>query len=119
MFSKAFPYEEQIWNIQDEQGFRSRIIAYTPELLLMEWHFFNEGYVIPWHNHYHTQISYIVKGSAKVVFDDGSEKMCKAGEAVSFSPNENHSVVTMEPDTVIMDAFNPVRLDHIENHKKL
>jgi hypothetical protein len=31
--------------------------------------------------------------------------------------SEAHSVVTMEDNTVIIDVFNPVRLDHLANHK--
>ena len=116
MFSKLLPAEEQLQNIQDEKGFRSRILAYTPEILMMEWHFLNEGYVVPLHEHYHVQISYIVKGSAKVILHDGSERLCNAGDAAAFAPNEAHSVITAEPDTLIIDVFDPVRLDHLANH---
>ena len=115
MFSKLFPAEEQLQNVQEEV--RSRILAYTPEILMMEWTFFKEGYVIPLHEHYHVQLSYIVKGSAKVILMDGSEKLCRAGDAAAFAPNEAHSVITAEPDTVIIDVFDPVRLDHLEKHK--
>ncbi len=117
MYSKFFPADEQLQNIQDEKGFRSRIIAYTPEVMMMEWHFFHENYVIPLHQHYHVQMSYIVKGSAKMILDNGSEKLCKAGDAVAFGPNEAHSVITAEPDTVMIDVFSPVRLDHLATHK--
>ena len=115
MYSKLFPLEEQRWN--EQELFRSRVIAYSPEVMMMEWTFFNAGHVIPLHDHYHVQMSYIVKGSAKVIMADGTEKLCKAGDAASFAPNEAHSVITAEPDTVIMDVFAPLRLDHLENHK--
>ncbi|MBO7373375.1 MAG: cupin domain-containing protein [Oscillospiraceae bacterium] len=116
MFSKLFPADEQPQNIQDEKGFRSRVLAYTPELMMMEWSFPNAGYVVPMHEHYHVQLSYIVRGAAKVILADGSEKLCKAGDAAAFAPNEAHSVVVAEPDTVVIDVFNPVRLDHLANH---
>ena len=76
------------------------------------------GHVIPLHDHYHVQMSYILKGSAKITLADGTEKLCKAGDAAAFAPNEAHSVITAEPDTVIMDVFTPLRLDHLANHKK-
>ena len=117
MYSKLFPADKQLQNIQDEKGFRSRILAYTPELMMMEWHFFHANHVIPLHEHYHVQLSHIVKGSAKVILADGTEKLCKAGDSVAFAPNEAHSVITAEPDTVILDVFSPVRLDHLANHK--
>ncbi len=116
MFSRLFPTEEQLQNIQTEQGFESRIIAYTPEVMMMEWHFIDCGHVVPLHDHYHVQLSYIIKGSAKIILADGSEKLCKAGDAAAFAPNEAHSVITAEADTVIIDVFTPVRLDHLANH---
>jgi len=116
MFSKLFPSEEQPWNRQD--AVESRIIAYSPELMLMEWHFFHANHVLPLHDHYHVQLSYIVRGSARIIFADGSEKLGRAGDAVSFAPNDAHSVIIAEPDTVIMDVFTPIRLDHLEKHRQ-
>ncbi|MBO7727864.1 MAG: AraC family ligand binding domain-containing protein [Oscillospiraceae bacterium] len=116
MFSKLFPVEEQPKNIQDEKGFRSRILAYTPETMMMEWHFFHANHVIPLHDHYHVQLSYIIQGSAKIILADGTERNCKAGDAVAFAPQEAHSVITSEPDTIIIDVFSPMRLDHLANH---
>ena len=115
MYSKLFPAEEQLKN--EQETYCSKIIAYTPEVMMMEWHFFNAGHVIPMHEHYHVQLSYIVKGSAKVILADGSEKLCQAGDSAAFAPNEGHSVITAEPDTVIIDVFNPIRLDHLANHR--
>ena len=116
MYSKLFPYEEQTWNCQEK--FRSRMIAYGPEINVMEWTFFETGHVVPMHEHYHVQVTYIVKGGAKLILHDGSEKVTKAGDAVYFAPNELHSVVTTEPNTVIIDVFTPIRLDHVANHSK-
>ena len=62
MFSKLFPVEEQPQNIQDEKGFRSRILAYTPEVMMMEWHFFYTNHVIPLHEHYH--VSFLISHKA-------------------------------------------------------
>ena len=117
MYSKLFPKEEQPQNIQDEKGVRSRVLACTPEVMMMEWHFFHAGHVIPLHEHYHVQLSYVLRGSAVVTLADGTEKLCRAGDAAAFAPNEAHSVVTAEPDTVILDVFSPIRLDHLANHK--
>ena len=117
MYSKLFPADEQLQNIQDEKGFRSRILACTPEVMMMEWTFANAGFVVPLHEHYHVQLSYVVKGSVTVILADGSETLCKAGDAAAFAPNEAHSVIVAEPDTVVIDVFNPVRLDHLANHR--
>ena len=116
MFSKLFPYDEQLCN--RSETCESRIVAYTPEVMMMEWSFPKAGHVIPLHEHYHVQMSYILKGAAKVILADGTETLCKAGDAAAFAPNEAHSVITAEPDTVIMDVFTPIRLDHLANHQK-
>ena len=115
MFSKLFPAEEQLWDRKEK--YQSRMIAYGPEINMMEWTFPDAGHVIPMHDHYHVQVSYIVKGSAKVIMADGTEKLCKAGDAAYFAPNEAHSVITAEDNTVIIDVFAPLRLDHLQNHK--
>ena len=115
MFSKLFPKEMQPKNKQET--FESRLVAYTPEAMMMEWHFYNKGHVIAPHDHYHAQLSYVAKGSARIILADGSEKLCTPGDAAAFAPSETHSVITEEPDTVIIDVFAPIRLDHLNNHK--
>ena len=115
MFSKFFASDTQPVNKQE--SFCSKILACTPEVMLMEWHFDNAGHVIPLHEHYHVQLSYVKQGSVITTLCDGTEKLCRAGDAVAFAPNEAHSVVTAEPDTVVLDVFSPIRLDHLENHR--
>ena len=87
-------------------------------IIMMEWTFHHTGHVVPLHTHYHVQLSYILKGSARIILADGTERLCRAGDAAAFAPDEAHSVITAEPDTVILDVFNPIRLDHLANHKK-
>ena len=114
MYSKGFHLEQQPVNEGD--NFTSRILSYGPGLLVMEWHFPQKGAVTPMHSHYHEQITYIIKGSTEVELADGSKEIYKAGESVYFAPDEDHALVTQEDDTVCIDAFTPVRLDHLERH---
>ena len=118
MFSKFFAYEEQLRNYNEDTGIQSRVISSSPELMLMEWRFPKKGSVTPMHDHYHVQMTYFVKGSVEITFADGSKKIAHAGDAVSFAPGEEHGVVTLEPDTIAIDAFAPLRLDHLEKHRK-
>ena len=56
---------------------------------------------------------YVVSGSVKCILADGSERVLHAGECANIGPNEEHSVVMLE-DTTIIDAFTPIRVDHLE-----
>ena len=116
MFTQVFHIPDQPRNAGE--GFTSRILAYGPGLLVMEWHFEKAGSVTPMHSHYHEQVTHVVKGSTKLSFPDGREDVLKAGESVYFAPNEEHALVTMEDDCVIIDAFTPIRIDHLERHRK-
>ncbi len=116
MFSQIFHSTEQPQNAGE--GFTSRILAYGPGLLVMEWHFEKAGSITPMHSHYHEQVTYVIKGSTKLSFPGGREDVLQAGDSVYFAPNEEHALVTMEDDCVIIDAFTPIRVDHLERHHK-
>ena len=116
MFSKGFHIDDQP---KYESGdVSSRVLSYGPGLMLMEWHFKKEGMVTPMHSHYHEQITFVKKGSTKVTFSDGTEQIFKEGESIYFAPDEEHALVTMEDDCVMIDAFSPMRIDHLERHSK-
>ena len=114
MFSKSFHIEQQ--PINETEAYTSRVLAYGPGLLMMEWSFEKAGAVTPMHDHYHEQLTHVVKGSVKITLADDSEEVFTAGEAVYFAPYEKHAVVTLEDNTVVVDVFNPLRLDHLEKH---
>ena len=115
MFSRPFHLNQQ--PVNETEGVSSRILAYSPGLLAMEWHFANKNSLTPLHNHYHEQLTCIQKGSVKVTMADGSEEVFTAGESVYFAPYEDHAVLTLEDDVVVIDVFNPCRIDHLEKHK--
>lgn len=116
MFTRIFHSCDQPRN--KGEGFSSRILAYGPGLLVMEWHFEKAGSVTPMHSHYHEQVTHVIKGSTKLCFPDGTENVLKAGDSVYFAPNEEHALVTLEDDCVVIDAFTPIRVDHLERHSK-
>ena len=70
MFTQVFHIPDQPRNAGE--GFTSRILAYGPGLLVMEWHFEKAGSVTPMHSHYHEQVTHVVKGSTKLSFPDKS-----------------------------------------------
>ena len=112
MFSRFFSISNQKAGANETTGSRIRMIGYGAGLLLRE-ETFPKGTVVPFHSHYHEQICYIASGSANCILADGSERVLSAGECAYIGPNEEHSVVMLE-DTTIIDAFTPIRVDHLE-----
>ena len=69
------------------------------------------GLVVPTHKHINEQITTVLSGS--IMVETGSGKfIVKAGESIDFGPNVPHKVKALE-DTVVLDAFSPVRSDWI------
>lgn len=119
MDSKVFMIEEQLINKQREKGFVSRILAYTPELMMIECTYFRPGFIIPFHEHIHVQLSYVVEGSVNVTFADGTEKKCLAGDAIAFASSEAHSMETTSRKTVLINVFNPMMAEQLDSHKNI
>jgi quercetin dioxygenase-like cupin family protein len=71
-----------------------------------------KGGVVPRHSHRSEQVSLIVSGALKFVFDDGDEVTLHAGEFFIIPARLPHSAVAME-DTVDFDFFAPRREDWI------
>lgn len=43
----------------------------------------------------------------------GGTKILKVGEGVVISPNMEHEVIPLEPNTRIMDVFYPIREEYL------
>ena len=112
MFSKFFPKEAQKYGESEVFHSKSRVISYGPGVMLRE-EIFPAGTLLPRHEHYHEQISYIAYGKIKCTLADGSEMILSEGEAAYFGPNEPHTLEVLE-DTSVIDAFTPIRIDHLE-----
>jgi quercetin dioxygenase-like cupin family protein len=70
------------------------------------------GGVVPRHAHENEQVSYIVSGALKFVFDD-HEVVVHGGEVLQIPPNIPHAAEVVE-DCVAIDVFSPVRQDWID-----
>jgi quercetin dioxygenase-like cupin family protein len=70
------------------------------------------GGVVPRHAHENEQVSYIVSGALKFVFDD-REVMVRGGEVLQIPGNVPHAAEVVE-DCVAIDVFSPVRQDWID-----
>lgn len=76
------------------------------------------GPAAPMHSHYHEQVSYIERGSMRVIREDGTSEILHAGDAAYFAPNEPHATESLEVGTKCVDSFTPIRVDHLLNHLK-
>lgn len=71
-----------------------------------------KGALVPMHQHFHEQISHVVKGALKFMLEEG-ETVVHEGEVLCIPPNAPHAVVAIE-DSVALDIFNPPRQDWID-----
>jgi quercetin dioxygenase-like cupin family protein len=62
------------------------------------------------HSHHNIQVTNVLSGALKFIFDDKSEKILRAGESVYLAANEPHEVHTME-NSIVLDVFMPERED--------
>jgi len=72
-----------------------------------------KGAVVPLHFHPNEQITWITKGSVKVV-SQGKEFIVKAGDVFIIPPYVPHVFYALE-DTIDIDYFTPVRQDWLNN----
>lgn len=68
--------------------------------------------VMPNHHHPHEQITYILKGSVKMVAG-GKSQVLKAGEGAVIPPDVEHEVTDLEKDSQVLDVFYPLREDYL------
>ena len=72
----------------------------------------SRGAIVPRHSHINEQITWIISGALKLVFDDG-ERIIRSGEMLLIPANLPHAAEALE-DTVDIDIFAPPREDWIK-----
>jgi quercetin dioxygenase-like cupin family protein len=70
-----------------------------------------KGAIVPRHSHVNEQITFILNGALKLIFDDG-EVVLRGGELLIIPPHVPHAAEAME-DTDDLDVFIPRREDWI------
>lgn len=70
-----------------------------------------QGGVVPRHSHEHEQVSSVLTGRVRFVFDGGSVEV-GPGEVLQIPGGVPHEVVVIE-DTLVIDVFTPVREDWV------
>ena len=69
------------------------------------------GAIVPRHSHANEQITWILSGALKLIFDDG-ERVLHGGQMLLIPGNLPHAAEALE-DTVDIDIFGPPRQDWI------
>ena len=79
--------------------------------MLLKVHF-DEGGIGPKHEHYHSQVTYVVSGKFELTIGDET-KMMKRGDAFYIPPHVVHGAICMKIG-VLIDIFSPIREDFIQ-----
>jgi quercetin dioxygenase-like cupin family protein len=87
-----------------------KILTSGGSLMLVEFRF-KKGGVGEVHKHEnHEQIGYIAQGSFELTVGD-AKQIVKQGDSYYAAKNVVHGVVALEDESVIIDAFTPIRED--------
>ncbi len=92
-------------------GIRRRMLGFD-ESLMMTYIEFKKNSVGNLHKHFHTQVTYIEKGSFEVQIGDIKRKL-RAGDCYFIPPDIEHGVVALE-DSSLVDVFAPMREDFLK-----
>ena len=91
-------------------GVSRRVLAYTPQLMIVEVNFEKggEGSV---HTHPHSQSTYVISGRFRFNVDGESVEV-GPGDTLAFVPDIPHGTLCLEAGTLI-DVFSPMREDFL------
>ncbi len=106
--SKEFAFGDEIeWETVGE-GVQRQIMAYDDKIMLVNVKF-NKGGVGPMHEHYHSQVTYVVSGKFELTIGE-QIKTVKGGDAFYIPPHVLHGAVCTEAG-ILIDVFSPIRED--------
>lgn len=106
-----FEQDKMEWEILEDKISR-QIVGYDDTMMMVNVKFKKDG-VGQMHNHIHTQSTHISSGKFEVTIGD-EKKILKEGDSFFVPSNIMHGVVCLE-EGMLIDVFNPVRKDFLEN----
>lgn len=90
-----------------------RVLSHSAGIMLVEFTF-NKGGVGEMHKHdQHEQVGYVAQGSFEIVVGD-EKRIAKKGDSYYAAKNVLHGVVALEDNSILVDAFTPMRQDFLE-----
>lgn len=94
------------------EGVRRKILGYGTNLMMVYVEF-AKGAVGCLHDHPHSQVTFVRKGSFEVQI--GTERrILKEGDSFMAPPNTPHGVVALE-EGILIDSFSPIREDFLQD----
>ncbi|AOW09685.1 cupin domain-containing protein [Flavobacterium gilvum] len=109
--SAAFLKDEDFeWEVVGE-GIKRKIMGYDDQIMMVNV-LFEKGAIGTPHEHYHSQVTNVARGSFEVTID-GLSKVMKEGDCFYIPPHVVHGVVCLE-DGLLIDVFNPIREDFMQ-----
>ena len=102
--------DEIAWETVGE-GVRRQIMGYDDRIMLVNVEF-EKGGIGPMHQHYHSQVTYVISGQFDLTIGEETRRM-KGGDAFYIPPNVMHGAICIEKG-VLIDVFSPIREDFME-----
>jgi len=109
--SKEFIKDDEFeWEAVGE-GIKRKIMGYDDKLMMVKV-LFEKGAIGRLHEHYHSQVTNVAKGTFEVIINNVT-KVMKQGDCFYIPPHIVHGVVCLE-DGLLIDVFSPIREDFIQ-----
>ncbi len=89
-----------------------RVISYGEDLMMVEFGFKKGGVGEPHSHDEHEQIGYVAQGSFELIVA-GEKSIIKKGDTYYAPRKTLHGVVALEDDSILIDAFTPIRKDFL------
>ena len=98
-------------SVENPEGVFRTTMAYNDQLMLC--HFLlKKGARIPLHKHVASQNGYLIRGKARLIWEDGREFLAEPGSGWCFGSNEEHGVEAIEESEAI-ECFAPIRTEYL------
>lgn len=108
MFGKEVPVERL------DDKLERQIIGYNDQIMMVKVNF-DAGGVGQLHEHYHSQVTYVVDGAFDMTIGEETKRLV-GGDSFYIPPHTMHGCVCIEKGTLI-DVFSPHREDFVESAK--
>ncbi len=109
--SKNFILSNEVSLQYAAEGITRQIMGYDGQLMMVKV-IFEKGAIGYVHEHFHSQTTYVASGRFEVMIKD-EKQILGSGDGFYVEPDASHGVVCLEAG-VLIDVFNPVRLDFLK-----
>ena len=102
--------EESDWEVVGE-GIKRKIMGFDDKIMMVNV-LFEKGSIGTLHEHYHSQVTNVAKGTFEVTINNVT-KVMKQGDCFYIPPHIIHGVVCLE-EGLLIDVFSPIREDFMQ-----